>query len=574
MDGVPRGWRASVAGGYALRSVEALHPRVNVHSRRYDRVSPPAVVPGVLPTLPGSMKTLRAPLIFVLALLVAVLLAPTVALAHGKLRSSSPSANSRLSAVPTEVRLTFTEATELAFTRIELFGPGSQAVGLGPVAFADGDARRVVVAAVQGTFVDGTYTVAWQMVGADGHPVRGRFTFMIMPGASGLADAGAADPVAVDPATGATTPLPGEAGVGVAAPGQTSPPAAHHDAAAIRDGTGFDAESPLYVAIRWLTLTALVVTLGAVAFHLFVLGFLRRAQGPDSPMLAAASARAATLAARAAGLLGVAALLRLYAQSYALHGTESALDPTLIATMLSRTTWGWGWVLQTVGVTLALIGFLATRPGRQSGWALATLATAALAFTPALSGHAAAVPRLTPLAILADGLHVIGAGGWLGGLLFVVAVGIPAARCLPEGARGRGVRDLINAFSPTALVFAGIVATTGVFSAWLHLEAVSELWRSGYGRMLLLKLGVLSIAVATGAYNWLRVKPALGNSAGAARIRRSSTVELAAGVVVLIITAVLVATPTPMDAALTDATATQRAEGATPQLAPAEAGDR
>lgn len=253
--------------------------------------------------------------------------------------------------------------------------------------------------------------------------------------------------------------------------------------------------------------------------------------------------------------------------------------------MLSRTTWGWGWVLQAVGSIVAVTGFLAARGGRRAGWAVATLGMAALAFTPALSGHAAAVSRLTPLAVLADGLHVIGAGGWLGSLLFVIAVGIPAARRLPEGARGRAVVDLVNAFSPTALVVAAIAAATGVFSAWLHLDAVSALWRSEYGRTLLLKLVVLSGVVATAAYNWRRVRPALGNAEGADRIQRSATLELAGGALVLAVTAVLVATPPSVDATVADTASTHEmgeaamegapmGEAAAPQVSPARESGR
>lgn len=500
-----------------------------------------------------------------LVLLVALLLAPAAAFAHGMLKSSTPAAGSHLSVVPTELRLTFTEATELAATRVELYGPDSQVVALAPIAYGDGAVRRVVVAAIRAALVEGSYTVAWQMTGADGHPVRGRFTFMVMPGASGVADAMTAGGASgVDPGT----PLPGEAGIGATAPGQTPPPAAHHDPATMPDNAGFDAESPLYVAIRWMTFTALLVTLGAVAFRLFVVGLLRRAQQPGSPMLGPASLRAAGLGLWAAVTLGVAALLRLYAQSYALHGTaEGALDTTMITAMLRHTMWGWGWLLQAAGVVLAAAGFLVARRGRAVGWGIATLGVAALAFTPALSGHAAAVPRLMPLAVLADGVHVIGAGGWLGSLLFLVVVGIPAAFRLPEGQRGRGVADLVTAFSPTALVFAGITAATGVFSAWLHLETVSALWQSAYGRTLLLKLGILSVVAATGAYNWLRVKPTLGAPTGAVRIRRSATLELAVGVLVLIVTAVLVATPPPMDAAMADAGGMRGGDAVLPEAA-------
>lgn len=494
-----------------------------------------------------------------LVLLAAVALTPSAAVAHGKLASAAPAKDARLRAVPTELRLSFTEATELAFTRIELFGPDSQPVALGPVAFADGDAHRVVVAAIHGALAEGSYTVAWQMTGDDGHPVRERYSFMIMPEASGLPA-----PAAVAPAgPGARAPLPGEAAAAVTAPGQAPLPAAHHAPAALPGSASFDAGSPLYVAVRWLTFMALVAALGAVAFHFLVLGTLRRAREPGWPMHARMSARAALLAAWAAALLGLAAILRLLAQSYALQGAASAFDPAFVATMLGRTTWGWGWMLQAAGAAIAVAGFLAARRGRRAGWAVAALAMAAQVFTPALSGHAVAVPRLAPLAVLADGLHVIGAGGWLGSLLFVVAVGIPVARGLPEGERGRGVADLVNAFSPTALVFAGIVAATGVFSAWLHLGAVSALWQSEYGRALLLKLGVLAVVMATAAYNWLRVRPALGKSDGSARIRRSATAELAIGVVVLLVTAVLVATPPPADATVAGVTATRGPEGTT-----------
>src|SRR5690606_35381767 len=127
------------------------------------------------------------------------------------------------------------------------------------------------------------------------------------------------------------------------------------------------------------------------------------------------------------------------------------------------------------------------------------------------------------------------------------------SRQLPKGERGAGVADLVNAFSPADLAFTAIVAVTGVFSAWLHLDAVSALWQSDYGRTLLIKLAVLSVVAATAAYNWLRVKPALGSNEGGVDIRRSATVELAIGALVIAVTALLVATPTPVERTMAEA---------------------
>jgi putative copper export protein len=215
--------------------------------------------------------------------------------------------------------------------------------------------------------------------------------------------------------------------------------------------------------------------------------------------------------------------------------------------MLSHTVWGWGWLAQLFGVLVAVAGFALARRQRRTGWALATAGAAVLAFTPALSGHAAAAPRLAALAVLADGLHIIGAGGWLGSLLFVVAVGVPMAMRLDQGERGPAVADLVSAYSPTALFFAGVAAATGVVAAWVHFDSVSALWTTPYGRTLLVKLGILSVVAGTGAHNWRRVRPALGDTVGTRRIRRSAAVELAVGALVLVVTAILVATPTPMD---------------------------
>ncbi|HST58473.1 MAG TPA: copper resistance protein CopC [Longimicrobium sp.] len=493
------------------------------------------------------------------------LLLPAQVHAHGALQRSEPGQGAHLSTAPRELRLTFNGSVELAVARLQLIGPDSASVELGPLAL-DPDSAPVLIAPVQGGLMAGIYTVVWQVAGADGHPVRGTYTFVIAPGAAGLA--------------------------GPVAPGAAPPPVTHHDPTALPAGEGFDAESPLYVLVRWVTYLALAGVIGATAFRFAVLP-LARLQGYPSVdhLLGPAAARAARLGLAAASLAGLAAVLRLYAQSYALHGGARALEPALMGTMLTRTLWGWGWLLQAAGTALAVGGFAAARPrlllspirdaapaepvpmlvGAASApapaymdaersdaappsaqaisgapWLLAGLGALALALAPALSGHAAAAPRLGPFAILADALHVLAAGGWIGGLLVLVAAGGPAAMRLEREERGPAVAALVNAFSPTALAFAGALTLTGLFAAWLHMGSIPTLWESAYGRTLLVKLGVLSGVFATGAYNWLKVKPALRDEFGAARLRRSAKVEIAIGSLVLLVTAVLVATAPPM----------------------------
>lgn len=445
--------------------------------------------------------------------------------AHGALKSSLPAAGAHLDRVPREIRLTFTELPERAFTRIALELNG-KAVPVGDLIIPV-DSPRVAFVPISEVLAPGTYTVRWQFGGKDGHPVRGSFKFVVAPGAIGESSTmpanTAADTVAVVAAHHSPTSIPEHA-----------------------DADAFDAGSPLFVVVRWFTFIAVFGIIGGVAFRYAVAGRMsRHGDAAGLAVIEPALSRAAAIIVIAAVLLLVAGIARLYAQSVAMHGPRDALDVGIVASMITMTLWGRAWLLQMLAAVLAGGAAFAIRKGRFGAWGAVAGAAVLVALSLALSGHAPGSPRLSALAIGADTLHAIGAAGWLGSLFFVIAAGITAAHRLPAEVRGPAVAELVNAFSPAALVFAALAASTGVFAAWLHLQRLSELWSSDYGRTLLIKLAVLSVVGLTGAYNWLRVRPSLGNDSGTRRIRRSATVEVAVAAVVLAITAVLVATATP-----------------------------
>jgi len=476
----------------------------------------------VAPTYPAA-RVARIVLLLLLALL-----APTsAASAHQRLLGSAPARDEVLHTAPRELRLAFHQATEPTFTRVALIGPDGE-VALGAPSLKP-DSATVLLVPITGALKAGAYTVRWSTASRDGHPVHGEYGFTIAEDAAGLVaqvSAGMGAALTQPDAPPASEP--------------TSPtPEAHADAA-------FNAESPGYVAIRWVGYAALLGVVGVAAFSLLVLGAVKRRAGADDEVLIRdARRRAAALGLGFVVLLLASALTRLFAQTLALYGTIAPGGAQLEA-ILARTVWGWGWLLQVAAGLVAGVGLLHARRGRAGGWGVVGVATLALAITPALAGHAAAMSgRIGALAVLVDWLHVVAAGGWLGGLLALLAAGVPSALELGSARRGQAVATLVNAFSPAALLFATLLVLSGATATVIHGGSVAAFLGSRYGALLGIKLAVFLLVAATGAYNFLRVKPVLGDDAATMRLRRSSGLEVAVGAVVLLVTAVLVATARP-----------------------------
>ena len=465
---------------------------------------------------------------------------------HGALRRSAPAQGAVLRRVPRELRLTFTEPVERAVARLTLAHADGRLIALGNVV-VPADSATQLVAEIQGALSVGRYTVRWQVAGTDGHPVRGDFTFDVAPQSDGAVAPGAS--IITDSASRATGESTPEGTTPKPATAAATAHAAmiHHDTTSFPVGDGtFNVEGPTYVAIRWFTYLAVLGLIGATTFRFAVLE--RTARDGDAAadtLIPHATEASATVGAVASGLLLVAAALRLVAQAAAMHGSADGLQPAAMLPMITKTTWGVGWLLLVAAGVVGLVGFLGARRQESWGWRTALVAGAFAALALALSGHAVAVPGWQGVAVTADMLHVIGAGGWLGSLGVLLIAGVPAARRLEPTLRDAAVATLFRAFSPTALIAAALLSGTGLFATWLHVGALGALWSSQYGRLLLIKLAVVALVAVTGAYNWRRVLPKLGDETGTIRLQRSARAEIVIAVVVVMVTAILVATAPP-----------------------------
>jgi len=165
-----------------------------------------------------------------------------------------------------------------------------------------------------------------------------------------------------------------------------------------------------------------------------------------------------------------------------------------------------------------------------------------------LSGHSAADAGSSWLSALADWVHLAAASLWVGGLVQLAFIVWPLA---PDERRRAFLR-----FSRLATGLIVLILSAGIYLAVLRLPRLDDLWNAGYGRVLLVKLALVSLALLWGAAHHFLVRPALERGAPLyARLPRSLAAESMVGMAILLVAAVLVdSKPPPANAPASTAT--------------------
>jgi copper transport protein len=166
------------------------------------------------------------------------------------------------------------------------------------------------------------------------------------------------------------------------------------------------------------------------------------------------------------------------------------------------------------------------------GYAAVT-ALVLLATGLSLSGHQGVEPNSTILTETADWLHLVAACLWVGGL---VALATCVWTLAPE-LRRKGFLG----FSRLATVLVAILLLAGVYLSIARLASIDQLWTTSYGQTLLVKIGIVCVALAWGAVHHFVVRPRLERGEDAPRrIGRSLLGESTIAILVLLLAAVLV----------------------------------
>ena len=150
--------------------------------------------------------------------------------------------------------------------------------------------------------------------------------------------------------------------------------------------------------------------------------------------------------------------------------------------------------------------------------------------------------------LVADILHLLAAGAWLGSLI-PLALLLAEARRIADPDWKALARRAVRRFSILAAASVAVLFTAGLVNTWFLAGSVPALIGTLYGRLLLAKIAIFATMVIIGAVNLLRMEPRLAPAAGGGRaglwaaavdhLRRNALVEAALGLIVLAIVGLL-----------------------------------
>jgi len=272
--------------------------------------------------------------------------------------------------------------------------------------------------------------------------------------------------------------------------------------------------------VRWLYFLSLALVVGGLGFRLLV----ARRRLPDRFFALTGVGVFATLN------VGIAAFLLRAEDALQLpFGRLLYGDLSPIA----RTRFGTAFVAMTLGFSaVAALLFLAWLTDRDVFLWPAFLIGLCFVSGLSLSGHSAAAAGSSWKSALADWAHLAAACLWIGGLVQLVVVVWPL---LPELRR-----PALVAFSRLATVCVGVLLLAGVYLAILRLPRLSDLWTTGYGQILLVKIALVALAFAWGGLHKLRAVPVVARDGTVPRLRASLAGESMIGMIVLLVAAFLV----------------------------------
>lgn len=377
--------------------------------------------------------------------------------AHATLLQVTPSDTSVVTSSPEEVTLRYDQPVNVSTGAVKVLAPDGSRVDSGAV--TQREQGRLVASILRAHLAKGTYTILWRVVSADTHTIFGASTFSV---------------------------------------GQASATGAASAAAAEQASTGQKAKN-LLDASRLVLYLGVMVLVGGVGFLLVV-------WPAGQTRLRARRLLWGGWALAALGSLVGALLQGASAQGRPL---TAALDPELLASVVDSR---YGAAAIARLAVLALLAVVLMRPQRmaRAGGGPAAVLCVGLLVTTSAVGHAA-TGDWSLLAWPLDVLHMGAAAAWLGGLTFLGAFVLarPGRAAPGDAALGR----LLLRWSRYAATAVAVLVATGVYAGIREVGEPGALLGTAYGRLLLVKLGlvILMLGLAAIGRAWVRSRYASGS---------------------------------------------------------------
>lgn len=366
--------------------------------------------------------------------------------AHAALTGSDPQDGAVVDTAPKEVTLSFSEAIAVGDDSIRVLDPSGKRADTEaePRDLSEGGTVRYGVALHSG-LPDGTYTVAWQAISADSHPISGAFTFSI------------------------------------GAPSETTVALSSQD-------VGGGPVGVVYDIARYAAYGGFVLLVGGSAFVLVCW----RGGASALPMQRLVVRGWLTLTAATLVML----LLRnpytgsgKFADAFDLAGLQSVLDTKPGAALVSRLL-----LLGAAALFIAvLFGAYARREDEQErkdltfGLAVGGgVVAAGIAATWAMSEHASTGIQAS-IAMPVDVAHLLAVAAWLGGLASLL---VALYRTPDIGSAS------VRRFSAVAFGSVVVLAATGIYQSWRQVGSWSALTGTRYGQLLILKVALIAVLLA------------------------------------------------------------------------------
>lgn len=472
---------------------------------------------------------------FFLSAVLAILTAVTLTSdgqAHASLLRSDPADGAILPASPGEIHLWFDEPISATFSSAQLFDVDSQPIEIISIRSDPSDPSHLIVEIPQ--LPEGVYSMLWKMLSeVDGHFSQGLLVF----GIGEEADLGAA----------------------TIAPTADPPPPIQE------------------VVLRWINFIALATIVGSLAMIQLVIapGISSSSKEPRiAGGLQNAGKRMLALAAWSAalGLLIGFGMFLWQVTSLKANLPAGISFGSVSWQIITQTRWGLVWsARQVVLLFLSWILFSLSRRSSNSSnlmshqlsWLVTSLLALSLIVLQSLSSHASGLIQDNMLAVMADGLHLLAASLWVGGIISLAFGILPLLR-RDSIEFGKLVRAGWRPFSLLAAFSVGILIATGLYNTARQVASPDALLTTLYGQTLMLKIGLVTLAGAIGLVNSILLHPRLASPLArllrrpkgwtplpARRLPTLIIAEATLGLLVLLSTGLVTASAAPRDATFT-----------------------